>query len=531
MPPALIENPVLRGFNPDPSFLRVGDDYYIATSTFEWWPGVQIHHSRDLVHWRLLTHALTRPSQLDLTGNPDSGGIWAPDLSYAHGQFYLLYTDVKSWVGPYKDTPNYLVTAPAIEGPWSDPVLLNRSGFDPSLFHAADGRIWLLNQLWDHRPGRNPFAGIILQEYSADERRLIGPVRRIFSGTTLGFTEGPHVYRHGEYYYLLTAEGGTEYNHAATLARSRELFGPYEVMPGGPLLTSASDPTLPLQKAGHGSLVETATGEWFLAHLCGRPLPGTRSCNLGRETALQRCVWTDDGWLRLAHGGRHPALHVPAPALAPHPFPPAPARDEFDQPALDLHFATLRRVPAESWLSLRARPGHLRLLGGESLCSRHAQSLVARRLQSWQAEVTTCLEFAPTTFQQMAGLVAFYDVNNWFYLRLSHDESLGKSLRVVRCEKDAYAELGDHDLPVAGWPRVHLRARFDFAALRFAASPDGLVWTDLGPVLDAGRLADEHATPLGFTGTFIGLCAQDLSGAALPADFDFFHYSETTPAG
>src|SRR3954468_19193471 len=127
-----IRNPVLRGFNPDPSILRVGDDYYIATSTFEWFPGVQIHHSKDLVHWRLLTHPLTRLSQLDMTGNPSSGGIWAPCLSYANGQFWLIYTDVKTWQGPFKDAHNYLVTAPDIMGPWSEPIYLNSSGFDPS---------------------------------------------------------------------------------------------------------------------------------------------------------------------------------------------------------------------------------------------------------------------------------------------------------------------------------------------------------------------------------------------------------------
>jgi xylan 1,4-beta-xylosidase len=141
-----IHNPILRGFNPDPSILRVGDDYYIATSTFEWFPGVQIHHSRDLVNWRLLTRPLDRLSQLDMLGNPDSGGIWAPCLSFADGLFYLIFTDVKAWKGnAYKISHNYLITAPAITGPWSEPIYLNSSGFDPSLFHDDNGRKWLLN--------------------------------------------------------------------------------------------------------------------------------------------------------------------------------------------------------------------------------------------------------------------------------------------------------------------------------------------------------------------------------------------------
>jgi xylan 1,4-beta-xylosidase len=184
MPQDTISNPILRGFNPDPSIVRVGEDYYIATSTFEWFPGVQIHHSRDLVNWRLLTRPLTRPSQLNMLGAPDSCGVWAPCLTHADGKFWLIYTDVKRYgrttVGgasgaSLRDFHNYLVTADDIEGPWSDPVFLNSSGFDPSLFHDDDGRKWLLNQLWDHRPGRNRFAGIVAQEYDPAAQ---GPGRR-----------------------------------------------------------------------------------------------------------------------------------------------------------------------------------------------------------------------------------------------------------------------------------------------------------------------------------------------------------------
>jgi xylan 1,4-beta-xylosidase len=522
-----IRNPVLCGFHPDPSFLRVGEDYYIATSTFEWFPGVRIHHSKDLVNWRLLTHALTRKSQIDLTGNPDSGGVWAPDLSYADGRFYLVYTDVKSWTGGCKDTHNYLVTAPAIEGPWSDPVYLNSSGFDPSLFHDADGRKWLVNQIWDHRKGRNPFAGIVLQEFSWQEKKLVGPAKNIFAGTSLGFTEGPHLYRRGGFYYLLTAEGGTGYDHAASLARSKKISGPFETMPGNPLVTSAKDENIPLQKAGHGSLVETQTGEWYLAHLCGRPLPGSRNCNLGRETAIQKCAWTGDCWLRLASGGNQPAVAVPAPGLPAHPFPADSVRDDFDSERLSGHFATLRVPPDDRWLSLTDRPGYLRLRGRESLSSRHSQSLVAQRLQAFQAEAVTCVEFEPDSFQQMAGLICIYDVCNWFYLRISHDETLGKSLRIAQCIKGKYDEPGDSDVSIDGWLRCYLKASFNHAALQFAYSPDGGVWTEIGVRLDAGLLSDEQATPLGFTGTFIGICAQDLAGTMKSADFDFFEYNES----
>src|SRR6187549_491838 len=199
---SIIRNPILPGFNPDPSILRVGDDYYIATSTFEWYPGVQIHHSRDLANWDLVTRPLSRRSQLDMRGDPDSCGVWAPCLTHDGKQFWLVYTDVKRKDGSFKDAHNYIVTAPAIEGPWSDPVYVNSSGFDPSLFHDDDGRKWFLNMQWSHLTNRlgggtkHPaFAGILLQEYDASAGRLVGPVKNIFRGSDQGLVEAPHLYR------------------------------------------------------------------------------------------------------------------------------------------------------------------------------------------------------------------------------------------------------------------------------------------------------------------------------------------------
>ncbi len=328
-----IRNPILPGFNPDPSVLRVGEDYYIATSTFEWYPGVQIHHSRDLANWRLVTRPLTRAAQLDMRGDPDSGGIWAPCLTHADGLFWLVYTDVKRRDGAWKDSHNYVVTAPAIEGPWSDPVYLNSSGFDPSLFHDEDGRKWLVNMVWDHRQqGGDRFGGILCQEYSVAEKRLVGEVRNIYRGSDHKLTEGPHLYRRDGYYWLLTAEGGTGYEHAVTMARSRDLFGPYETDPQKHLLTSKDAPEAYLQRAGHADIVETQAGEHYLVHLCSRPLDATRGdapgrvvgiheedarrSPLGRETAIQKLIWKAGEFPRLAHGGCVPAPPAPPVPLA-----------------------------------------------------------------------------------------------------------------------------------------------------------------------------------------------------------------------
>ena len=525
----VIRNPILRGFNPDPSILRVGNDYYIATSTFEWFPGVQIHHSLDLANWRLLTRVLDRRSQLDMVGNPDSGGIWAPCLTHADGLFHLIYTDVKYWKrDPYKVAYNYLVTAPAITGPWSEPVLLNGSGFDPSLFHDDDGRKWLLNMLWDHRMQHQRFAGILLQEFCPVTRTLVGPVRKIFTGTDRGLVEGPHLYKHRGYYHLLTAEGGTEYPHAATLARSRRIEGPYEVHPQQHLLSSWGHPEAPLQKAGHGSLVETQHGEWFLAHLCGRPIDG-KHCILGRETAIQKCAWGDDDWLYLGHGGMVPGLTTDGPAgIPPAPFTHAPWGGRFDAGELDINFQSLRQPIAEDWLSLTERPGYLRLKGHEPTISLFRQSLIARRVQSFDVCVETTVEFQPETFQQMAGLIAYYDTENHYYLRLSHDEELGRSLNIIATDAAVSCEVLTDSVPVPGSGQVHMRLTLNHADLRFEfALPDG-AWQPVGPVLNGAVLSDDYSH-LGFTGAFVGLCCQDISGRHLHADFSRFLYREEGP--
>ena len=229
-----IHNPVLPGFHPDPSILRVGTDYYIATSTFEWMPAVRLHHSTDLVGWRPMHGALTEKRLLDLTGAGDSCGVWAPNLTWADGLFYLVYTDVATFLSGYWDPQNYVVTASDPAGPWSDPVVLHGRGFDASFFHDDDGTTWMLSMVADWRPGRNRFAGISIQQYDREARRLTGPERMIFKGTAVALTEGPNLYRINGWYYLVTAEGGTSWEHQVTVARSRELLGPYAPDPAGP---------------------------------------------------------------------------------------------------------------------------------------------------------------------------------------------------------------------------------------------------------------------------------------------------------
>ena len=525
-----IRNPVLRGFNPDPSVCRVGDDYYLAVSTFEWYPGVQIYHSRDLENWRLVARPLNRASLLDMRGEPDSCGVWAPCLTYADGMFWLCYTDVKRFDGHFKDTHNFLTTCKAIDGEWSDPVYLNSSGFDPSLFHDDDGRKWYTNMVWDHRPGRSFFRGIVMQEYDATSRSLVGDAKQIFAGTDIDCTEAPHLYKRGGYYYLMTAEGGTGYGHCVTMARSRCIRGPYEADPEGPVVTARNDPDWPLQRAGHADVVQTPGGEWYLFHLCGRPLPDTRLCPLGRETAIQKVGWTEDGWLRLTSGGHLPEVDVEAPGLERDEPVEVTAYDDFESDELDPVYQWLRTPYPELFYSLRDRPGFLRLHGMESPGSLYHQALIARRQTDFVFQASTVVDFQPENFQQLAGLICYYNSSKFHYLYISTDEETGRHIGIMSCEadrslavtypiQDAPVQLPDEGL-------VWLRASADHAQLRFSWSSDGENWNEIPVVLDQGLLSDEAGLASGeqFTGAFVGLTCNDLTGARKHADFEFFSY-------
>ncbi|MBN8458522.1 MAG: glycoside hydrolase family 43 protein [Verrucomicrobia bacterium] len=521
-----IQNPILTGFYPDPSICRVGGNFYLVNSTFEWFPGVPVHHSRDLRNWRLIGHILTEKRLLDLRGVADSAGVWAPSLSYADGKFWLIYTNIHNTGSgrPFKDIRICLTTATDILGPWSDPIKLDSIGFDPSLFHDTNGRKYLLNIEWDFRKDHYRFAGIVIQEYDPAAGRLTGERHKILRKPD-NLTEGPNLYQKDGWYFLMLAEGGTGWNHGISAARSRSVLGPYELDPQASVLTTRDTPDWWLQKAGHGELVETAAGEWYLAHLGSRPV-GDRRCVLGRETCLQRVVW-EDGWLRLAHGGTLPERELPNPTGIPeHPWAAAPDRDDFDTPSLDPSWSSLR-VPADrSWVSLTALPGWLRLTGRDSLHSYFEQSLLAKRLTHFRATATTRMRFAPSHFTQMAGLVCYYDTRTHYYLRVTHHEEHGIVIGVVLTDDTTPDETGD--ISVGDWTEFHLRAVIDRTELQFEASPDGVSWRGVGPRLDFTKLSDDYGTILHFTGAMVGICVQDLGGTGITADFDYFEMT-TSP--
>ncbi len=510
----MIHNPVLPGSHPDPSIVRVDDVYYVATSTFEWAPGVRLHASRDLRTWADLGGALDSTRLLDLSGVPDSGGVWAPNLSHVDGRFHLVYSNVSAYTDGFSDAPNYLVTAPTIEGPWSDPVLLHARGFDASLFHDGPDS-WLLNLEHDWRPGHGGSAGLELTRFDRATRTLVGEPLRIDLPSDGTWIEGPNLYRRGDWYYLVTADGGTGYDHQVTVARSRSLTGPYVRDPHGPLVTARDRPDLPLQKAGHGSLVETAAGDWYLAYLVARPEGRHGPCILGRETALAVVTWSDDGWPRTASG----LPEVDVPALLDERPPPARTADR----PLGPEWSTLRRPATADWLTVDG--GAITVRGGRSPLSLVGPSLLAQRVTAARCTFEVTVDHRPRAFQHLAGITAYYNTRNWVFLHVTVDDDGRTVLRTATSDHGVVTvdEAGQEVLD-AGPLRLGLTLDGPRLQLR-RDTGDG--WRPFGPVLDATILSDEHAVELhdgrpramGFTGAFVGLWAWDLTGAGHPATF------------
>lgn len=535
-----IVNPVLPGFNADPSMIRVGDTYYIANSTFEWFPGVRLHESKDMVHWQLLPSPLSTTTLLDMKGNPASGGIWAPDLSYADGKFWLVYTDVKVTEGAFKDMTNYLTTATDIRGPWSDPIKLNGVGFDASLFHDQDGRKYLVQQTWDHREYHHPFDGITLTEFDVTTMKLKPETARtIYRGTEVKLVEGPHLYQKDGYYYLFAAEGGTVFTHQEVVARSKTLdANSFETEPDGPFITNFDTPDMEIQKQGHGALVNTPSGEWYYASLCARPWNHTNESRhdprgwstLGRETAIQKVEWDDQGWPRIVggHGGQV-EVEAPKDAILSAGSADHSRHDEFDQPALDLDWNTLR-VPFTAKMGHTGK-GYLELVGRGSLASNFDVSMIAQRWQAFNFTAETKVKFDPFSYQQMAGLTNFYNDKHWSWVFITRDESRGKVIEVAENNHGNYTSyLKDHAVKLPDdIDEVWLRTQVEKQIYYYEYSFDGQEWHRIPVELDAAVLSDDYVLQTYggfFTGAFVGLAAVDYSGYEVPAQFGYFDYQE-----
>lgn len=532
-----IKNPILRGFHPDPCICKAENKYYLITSTFEWLPGVALYESEDLVNWKSKGGIL---NSLNLEGIPDSAGIWAPALSYDNGRFYLIYTVSKQIDGYFKDVENYVITAENIEGPWSKPVFVNASGFDPSMYHE-NGKHYVINPQWDPRPleGHQKFNGLILQEFDL-EKGMTGPAKVVYRGSGWGTAEGPHLMKKGDYYYIFSAEGGTGRHHAICVARSKNIWGPYEVSPYTPMITAWEQDTI-LKKSGHGNLVETPQGEWYLVHLCGRYLDAKNVCILGRETSIQKVKWTE-GWPRLESGNCIPAEEIEI-----------MADDSVKVPEIQKDYAIIwqsnssikekslkqicREMEQQEWISLRKplkekiqlKEDGLHLKGGASPTSTFSQQMIARRIESVHTEVTTALKFRPCHYAQTAGLICFYNTKVFYYIYIGYDETKHQRIiNILRNDNFEFSEPleGKYIYVPENTETVLLKMRLRQGLLQFYYSFEKGFFEKAGPELDASILSDEHVDGWAYTGAVVGITAVDTFNRDTEAVFTVFEQKE-----
>lgn len=515
-----IRNPILPGFNPDPCIIRVGEDYYIVTSTFEWFPGIPVYHSRDLVHWQRIAFVLTDEKKLNLRGIGNSSGVFAPSLNYVNGKFYVLFT-VVSGQFPFLSTPNFIISSESLTGPWSDPIYLNSTGFDPALFTDDDGKSYILNMKLDFYKS-TPTGGITMQDFDLSTLKLTGKARNIFKGTCFG-TEGPRIYKHNNLYYLFTAEGGTDWGHQVTVSRSANVWGPYETDPQTPLISSKDDSIWPIQRAGHASLVETQNGMFYIAYLGSRPVMPKRKSILGRETFIQPVRWTEDGWLRLSNGGNKPDMLVPSAGLKTMVFSPEKKCDDFNESTLSLKYQSLRQGFSADWINLQEKPGFLAIRGRKPFNNLDDQSMLMQRITSLSGFAETSVIYEPENYRQMAGLMCFYDTRDFIFLKVSRDEKLVKYIGISHQQgADKNSELSDK-ISIPEGKAVYLKVNFNYDSLYFSYALEKDIWNRIGPVFDFSQLSDEN-NKYGFTGAMMGLAVYDLMYENSWAYFDYLTY-------
>ncbi len=508
-----IRNPIIPGFHPDPCIVRVQDDYYIVNSTFEWFPGIPIFHSQNLVNWKQIGNVLTRKSQLDLTGIPDSEGVYALSITWYEGLFYVTYTVVHpglQWSS--KGYSNYIVTAKNPTGPWSEPIYINSLGFDPSLFIDDDGKGYVVVRIFDHRKNKDMSPGIGIYEIDMKTLKPQNKPKFIYSGWGKKSAEGPKLLKKDGYYYLFTAEGGTGYGHYEAVARAKNIYGPYERAPQI-FCSSRDNPAHPIQKAGHGTVFSTSTGEWYTTHLGSRPLGRRGNCPLGRETFLQKVEW-QEGWPQLAGGISLPSEGIPV--VEKQMQTSIDTKDDFNGSELDCKYITLRENFHSEWI--RLENGWLKLRGREALGGLYRQSMLAQRVTSYNQSFETRLSFRPEDFRQSAGLCCYYNSTHFYALGLTYDENKEIVLELVGADK-VYQEYLSERIPVSSTD-IRMKVEIDQGKLQFYYSLSEGTWKPIGALLDFGKLSDDYA--VGFTGAVVGLYAQDMMYESTWALFDYF---------
>jgi xylan 1,4-beta-xylosidase len=509
----MYHNPVQRGFFPDPSVIRVGDDYYMVNSSFQYFPAIPISHSKDMVHWHLIGHAICDSDDLDLRDIPDSHGIWAPDIYYENGRFYIIATLRLNGDGKRGNNVlrrQLLVSADEPQGPYTKPIWLEEDDIDPSLFRDEDGKLYMIIA-----------PGVRAVPLSDDGSKIIGSSVTLWTGTGERCPEGPHLFRKNGWYYAVLAEGGTGYGHGINIARSRTMFGTYEPSPANPVLRQ-KDPHAVIQRAGHGKPIQASDGTWWMYYLCGRRNEGNYT-TIGRETALDPIEFTADGWFTV-NSGNGPSTEQKAPQLPVCAYP-AKTRWEFDKPELDLEWEFVRN-PDPSTYSLKERSGWLRIYTRDGqLSERRAKNTLVHREQELSYEAETKLEFMPTKNGEQAGLTCYYSTATYVRFSLCWEE--GRKLQLV-INRNHGEELIAQAVDIKE-SAIYLKVTTEGLKRTFSYSYDGLVYETVGILENCIFLCDEGVPddPKRHTGTLVGIYANNGGcGSRIPADFDFFSYQD-----
>jgi alpha-N-arabinofuranosidase len=510
-PAGAFTNPVIPGFHPDPSICRVGDRFYLVVSSFEYFPGIPIFTSADLVSWTPLGHVLNRPSQLDLSSAPASGGIYAPTIRHHDGLFFVTATNVSGG-------GHFIVHAEDPAGPWSEPAWVAQNGIDPSLFFE-DGQVYFTSNI-EPQPGgphvETPDFERGIQQSLVDPftGRLLTEPRFVWSGTGGRYPEAPHLYRRGDFYYLVLAEGGTEYGHMATIGRSTSPWGPFEPSPHGPLVSHRSVASA-LQAVGHADLVTLPNGDWWLVALGIRPFGQWPRHLLGRETLLAPVHWRDDGWPVVGEQGQI-ELEQARPALAAESATEQHTRDDFDFGVLAPEWEFVRR-PLDLPEICGSRPGWLTLVARDSGLDGPFPCFVGRRQQHYSFLAQTRLEYRPGGDGEEAGIAVRMNDTHFFALGIRRH---GDTVEAVMRQRIGGLEFSTAAAELDGDDFV-LRVVGDSDHYRFSVETgEGAVHA--AEEADSRFLTTEFAG--GFTGVFVGPYAAAPAGRSAPAYFDWFDY-------
>ncbi|MBK9991801.1 MAG: glycoside hydrolase family 43 protein [Verrucomicrobia bacterium] len=515
LPTGNFRNPILTGFYPDPAICRVGDDFYLVTSTFAYFPGIPIFHSRDLVNWTQLGNIIDRPTQLSLDGHRITRGLFAPTIKYHDGIFYVVCTLVDG-------CGNFLVTATNPAGPWSDPEWFGFEGFDPALFFDNDGRAWMVNNgnPPDDKPLYEGHRAIWIQEFDLATLKLVGPRSIIVNGgVDLSqkpiWIEGPHLFKRNGWYYLCCAEGGTSTNHSQVILRSKSPTGPFVPWENNPILTQRDlDGNAPgaVTATGHANLIEGPDGNWWAVFLACRPFAQGHQMT-GRETFLLPMKWTNDGWPLILPKGERVPITLPAPKVAAASRAPVPTtgnftwRDDFDSGAD--HPGPLwlmARTPHEMWWSLTKPKGSLSLTPrADTLSGTGNPSFFGRRLQHAKFETTTALSVPPTNGAS-AGLVAFQSEEHHYYLGVKHADD-GLTIFLERFNGSSAEIVAQTTVP--GVKGLELRLRGNELAGEFSFKPHEGKWQTLIANVDLTAITTKAAGDgMHFTGAVVGVHAR-----------------------